>query len=664
MPDNLQTYAFEFKGGLVSNLSPLQHGIQQPGTARILRNFEPSIEGGYKKILGYNKFDSTIVPGFNVCKIHGASQSGTTLIIGNVHFTPVAGNTLTIAGVAGTYTIADGGVSYSNATKRATLTLTTSLDSSPADQANVTFTSESNEAIHGLAAWESTVIAVRNNNVFSSTGSGFTQINVSQYGVPKVNGGSQSGGTLAVDGLTSAPQVGDTFTIASVALVYTVTTKPTVNADSESSIAISPNLNSSPSNDAVITFLTAAKVNAATNINRFSKYRIGTTEKIAGVDGTNYPFIYDGTTYVPLTGAPNDVLGASHTASYKNQLFFAKGDVLTFTAPYTDSDFNPGNGAGNISVGSNITGLIAFRDQLVIFSENKIDKLVGNTIADFVLQPVTRNIGCIDSDTIKEVAGDVVFLGPDGIRSLSGSDKAGAFDLAVISKPIQKEVTDIINANDSFMSVTIKSKSQYRLLGFNSNISDSAATGIIGTQLAGPQGTMFGWSETRGFKAFVADSNYKSKTETIVFANTNGFIYNMDTTNTFDGVAIEATFASPFVVLTDPEFRKTIFKLHLYTEPSGSFETTARLKFDLNEEGSVQPISILLSNIASGTSGIYGRVSATYGTAIFGGRLKKKFTAQTVGSGFNVSVLFSSTDSNPSYSLDAATLEYGTFDRR
>ena len=66
MPDNFQTYAFEFKGGLISNLAPLQHGIQQPGTARVLKNFEPSVEGGYKKILGYTKFDSNIVPGFNL----------------------------------------------------------------------------------------------------------------------------------------------------------------------------------------------------------------------------------------------------------------------------------------------------------------------------------------------------------------------------------------------------------------------------------------------------------------------------------------------------------------------------------------------------------------------------------------------------------------------
>tara|TARA_R100000234_G_scaffold15667_1_gene8547 strand:+ start:1629 stop:3617 length:1989 start_codon:yes stop_codon:yes gene_type:complete len=662
MPDNLQTYAFEFKGGLISNLAPIQQGVQQPGTARILRNFEPSIEGGYKKVKGYTKFDSAIVPGFNTPKVHGASQSGTTLIIGNVHFTPVAGDTLTITGVSGTYTVASGGVSHSTTTKRTTLTLTTSLDSSPADQANVTFTTDSTKTINGLAAWQSSVIAVRNNSVFRSTGSGFTQINVSQYGTPLVNGGSQSGGTLNIDGLTSAPQAGDTFTIAGVTLIYTVSSQPTVNSAGEAAVSISPNLASSPSDDAAITFLVASRTNTA--VNRFAKYRIGTTEKIAGVDGANYPFVYDATTYTPLTGAPDDVEGASHIASYKNQLFFAKGDVLTFTAPYTDNDFDTGNGAGNISVGSDITGLIAFRDQLIIFSENKIDKLVGNTIADFILQPVTRNIGCIDSDTIREVAGDVVFLGPDGIRSLSGSDKVGDFDLAVISKPIQKEVTDVISGNSSFSSVTIKSKSQYRLLGFNSNISEDAATGILGTQLAGPQGTMFGWSEIRGFKAFVADSDFKSKTETVVFANTNGYVYNMDSGNSFDSSNIKATFATPFIPLNDAELRKTIYKLHLYTEPTGSFETNASLKFDLNEQGSVQPEAIALSNTAAGLSGVYGKITSTYGTAVFGGRLKKKFTAQTIGSGFNTSVQFFSDDSNPSFSLDAATLEYGTFDRR
>ena len=108
MADALATYAFEFKGGLVSNLSPLQHGTQQPGTARLLKNFEPSIEGGYKRILGYDKFDSNTVPAFGNPKVHGGSQSGTTLVVAGLYIVPQDGDTFTISGVTGTYTIASG----------------------------------------------------------------------------------------------------------------------------------------------------------------------------------------------------------------------------------------------------------------------------------------------------------------------------------------------------------------------------------------------------------------------------------------------------------------------------------------------------------------------------------------------------------------------------
>ena len=84
MADRWQTYAFEFKGGLVSNLSPLQHGTQAPGSARVLRNFEPSVEGGYTRIQGYEKYDDAFIPAYGEPKVHGGSQTGTTLVIGNL----------------------------------------------------------------------------------------------------------------------------------------------------------------------------------------------------------------------------------------------------------------------------------------------------------------------------------------------------------------------------------------------------------------------------------------------------------------------------------------------------------------------------------------------------------------------------------------------------
>jgi len=659
MPDRWSTYAFDFRGGLVSDLSPLQQGIKLPGSARVLRNFEPSIEGGYTRIAGYEKYDSAFVPLYGEPKVHGGSQTGSSLVVGNLFQEPADGSTFTIAGVAGTYTIAVGGVSYSAANKRATLVLTTSLASSPADKAAITFTNRT-DLILGIAAWNSNAIAVRNSNIYKSTGSGWTRINVPSYGTVLVNGGSQTGGSLIVDGLTGIPQAGDTFTVAGIDLIYTVLTTATVTSGG-ATLSISPNLASSPADNAAVTWLTANRT--ATTKNRFAKYRIGTTEKIAGVDGTNYPFIYDGTTYTQLNSAPSDVLGAEHVVFFKNQMFFAKGDMLTFTSPYTDSDFNSANGSGVISVGSKITGIVSFRDQLIIFAEEKIDRLTGNTIADFVLQPITRNMGCVDTDTIQEVGGDLMFLGPDGLRLLSATDRIGDFNLAVVSKSIQKEVTDVIATNSSFSSVVVKKKSQYRLLGYKSTISATSATGILGTQLAGTEGTYFGWGELRGIKAYVADSDYNLKTETVVFSNEDGYAYKMESGNSFDGAAIQATFATPFVPAGDPRVRKAFYKLVLYVEPTGSVDVDVNLKLDFDEFGVIQPNTITLSNL-TGVAYFYGSSTATYGTSAYGAKLKKVYQTQVIGAGFTASLQFDSISVDPPFTLDAATLEFSTFDRR
>ena len=659
MADKWQTYPFEFRGGLVTNLPPLQHGISLPGSARVLRNFEPSIEGGYRRIEGFAKYDTANVPSYGTPRVHGSGQTGTTLIVGSLYTSPAEGTTFTIAGVAGTYTIAAGGVAYNSTYKRATLTLTTSLASSPANAAVLTVTSNVGDII-GVAAWRGSTVAVRNNSVFKSTGSGWTRINVPSYGTVLVNGGAQTGASLIVDGLTSAPQAGDTFTIAGVNLIYTVLTDATVTSGG-ATLSINPNLASSPADNAAITFVTADRTGSSKN--RFEKYRIGTTEKIAGVDSVNAPFIYDNTTFTALNSAPSDIQAAEHICWFKNQMFYAKGEILSFTAPFTDNDFNTANGAGVINIGSAITGLIVFREQLIIFSQQKISRLVGNTLADFQLQPITLNIGCIDTDTIQEIGSDIMFLGPDGLRLLSATDKIGDFSLAVVSKSIQSEMTSFIGSSTSFCSVVIREKSQYRLFGFSTSVTTQNAVGILGTQIIGNETGEISWAELRGIRAFVADSDYFSRVETVVFAHTDGFVYRMESGNSFNGSNIVATFSTPFVPMTDPRLRKTFYKMFLYTDPTGSVTTSANLKLDFDDEGVIQPDTITLSN-DTGAVGFYGSPTATYGSARYGTKLKKLFQTQVVGSGFTVSLQFVSESIDPPFSLDAATLEYATFDRR
>ena len=660
MPTSRQTYPVEFRGGLITNMSPLQQGINSAGSARVLKNFEPSIEGGYRRVEGFTKYNSSIIPPYGAPVVHGGSQSGTTLIIGNIHQTPEAGDTFTITGVTGTYTIASGGVSYDATNNRATLTLTSSLASSPANATTVIFaTTTSKYLALGCGVFLENVIVARNDDLFKVSSSAITHINVPSYGTVLVNGASQTGSSLVVDGLTAAPQEGDVFKITGVDKVYTVTADASVSSGG-ATLAINPSLASSPADNAAITFLSTSL--ESSNKRRFARYNFTGTEKIAIVDGTNVPAVYDNTTFTALNAAPADVIGSSFVVNFKNHLFFGKGTLLTFTAPFTDNDFTTSNGSGTISLGAAITGLIVFRQQLIIFTETSILQITGNTNADFNLQPITLDIGCVDTDTIQEVGGDVMFLGPDGLRLLSGTDRIGDFGLGNVSKSIQKEVINFIAANTSFSSVVVRDKSQYRIFGYNTNIAQESAQGILGTQFASQGGEGMAWSELRGIKAFVADSRFFQNTETIVFANDDGYLYQMEKGNNFDGSNIKTTFATPFMPINDPRIRKTFYKAFLYTDPQGSVSFDMSLKLDFDQKDSIQPTEI---NFDSNTGEVAFYGSATFGSsAVYSNKLLTLFESQLIGSGFTGSIQFESDSTDPPFSLDAITLEYGTNTRR
>jgi len=61
MPDlsQAQPAAFNCEGGLVLNRSTF---LMQPGEALELENFEPDIEGGYRRINGFRKYVNHQVP--------------------------------------------------------------------------------------------------------------------------------------------------------------------------------------------------------------------------------------------------------------------------------------------------------------------------------------------------------------------------------------------------------------------------------------------------------------------------------------------------------------------------------------------------------------------------------------------------------------------------
>lgn len=579
MTDAWQTYQFAYKGGLITNLSPYQQGIQAPGSARILRNFEPSVFGGYSRVEGFEKFDPNALAN-----------------TGNVR---------------------------------------------------------------GIHRYNDFVYAVRGDGLFRSNASSFTA---------DVNGATTSSTTLVVDNKNGTIHVGMTLTGTGVTGTVTIASI-TAQAAGTATVVLSSAQTLADDDPMTFSGWTQITDNAdfsSTGVNiggagkvRFLKYDYDGTENIMIVDGNGKPFKFDGTTLSQLTSLSNDTSGASFVVNFKNHTVLGNGKKVIFSAPYEDDDFTIANGGGIINVGDTITGLMVFREQLIVFSENSINVINGNSVSDFTMQPVSRDLGCVAADTIQEIGGDVIFLGPDGLRLFSATDRIGDFGLATISKTIQAEIIDLIQSSpDGFSSTVIREKSQYRLFGFNSGYANDAAKAVAGTQLE--EG--IAWNDLRGFNAYVTYSEYDGFAERIYFAAKDGYVYTMEQGNTFDGTDIPATFATPFVPINDPNLRKTLYRATTYLDVNGAFDLEFSLKFDFDQPGGVQPNSVLSSSAAASIT--FG--SGIFGTSLYGVKQKAIYDVQTIGSCFTVSILYETTGASTDavFTIDAATLQYTTNSRR
>ena len=128
-------------------------------------------------------------------------------------------------------------------------------------------------------------------------------------------------------------------------------------------------------------------------------------------------------------------------------------------------------------------------------------------------------------------------------------------------------LNEFIAQTDTFCSVLIRGKSQYRIFAYIPTVQAPAASGLIATKFIAQGGSGIAWSRTKGLKVNVADSTYSGATETTLFGNDDGYCYVMDSGNSFDGSPIEAIYESPFMPITDPQIRKTMYKLTLYAQP-------------------------------------------------------------------------------------------------
>ena len=566
--------------------------------------------------------------------------------------------TLTFTSDTKTYTIQDLSSTFEFSTQQ--VTISPALSYQTAHNEKIVFTKGTNSDILGVHIWNDTTVVARGLDLYTSKGGGWTKISTPDYGQASIKYGIESNISVIFTGLNQMPKIGDTFTVEDSyrdytfpyhnindgrfhKAVYIITKVENYNnAFTETQVEQDGVANKGT---ALITFRTRYTHNNYNYYNtgqstngltisvqegdrvkfqsaysrekttsrfRFANFNFDGVEKFIAVDGKNAPVYYDGGSfkslarYVDSNGiekdTPNDIIGASFVTEFKNHIFYGNKNILAHSQINTFSGFDASVGATTRNVGNDISGFEVFRNQLIIFGRQRIQKITGMGEVDWALQPITTDIGCPYPDTIKEIGGDIVFLGPDGVRSLSGTEQFNEFNLAVISKNIQDEITNLIKDNLEFCSMVVRGKSQYRLFGYKKDreaIAGTTTEGFIGTQLA--EG--FSWSTISGYKAKIATSSYLAYPtdidELILYANETEHIYQMEKGTTLDGSDIVARYASPFMPIRDPQKRKSLHKMKLFTDPEGDVVGDVSIKFDFEDSNIIQPEAIPITNVTN-----------------------------------------------------------------
>ena len=397
--------------------------------------------------------------------------------------------------------------------------------------------------------------------------------------------------------------------------------------------------------------------------------------QIVITDGVNKPFLFSMTgtgglttrTFFAEEVTVSGTIAPTVCAIHDQHLVVAGAGAAKNTVYYStllDPSSFSGTGAGSILLPDQVIGIKSFRDDLIIFCRNSIHKLINiNDANSIAIVPVTQNVGCLSSHSIQEIGGDLVFLSPDGIRSVAGTSRIGDVELGSVSRQIQSIISAIARSIDSFTitSAVLRSKSQYRLFYTTAGGSTAASKGIIGTLTANG----FEWSETLGIQASGFTSGFAATgVEKLYHGDIQGYVYNHNTGNSFStgGTALDinALYLTPHYDFGDVGTRKTLQYVKISVTPEGEATPTLKIRYDYEDTTIPQPPDYILADIP--TPSLFG--SVVFGAAVFGASTDPMLRQAVQGSGTVCNFQIKSSDQTAPYAINGLYINYVPSGRR
>lgn len=530
-----------------------------PGVVRRAANFECSLNGGYTRIAGYERFDGraspsaarynvltrtlvgTVAVGNTIVGVTSAATGkviavdGSNIVITRETGTFSVGESLTVAAVGvGTLTAIAGAVA--NGLQDATYKSLAAAEY----RASIAAVPGSGP-VRGVAFYDGDTYAWRDNvgatmlGMYKSTTSGWTAVpyyNVFDFAVGtqeifpgETIVGHTSGATALVKAvvlLTGTWAAGD----AAGYIVFTnMTGTPTTNewiyvggtkhAEYRGAYsAIAP--------------LPGGRVQTVT-----ANFGGGQTNKrLYFCDGLNRAYEFDGSTLVPIrTSMSPDV--PTRIAVHKQHLFLAFGHSLQFSAIGNPYVWDPILGAGEIAMNDEITQLLPLPgDQssgaMAVYTRIDTSVLYGTSEADFALS--TFNVGTGGLAFTGQNLDQSYILSERGVMGLGTTLNFGNFATASLTMNLRPFIQ--VRRNLASASIVNREKGQYRVFfsdgyGLYLTIANGKYVGAMPVQFPNPV-------------LCTSEGQSVDGAETSFFGSSNGFVYRLDAGTSFDGDVIPA----------------------------------------------------------------------------------------------------------------------------
>ncbi|MEE8599175.1 MAG: hypothetical protein V3S69_06660, partial [Dehalococcoidales bacterium] len=329
--------------------------------------------------------------------------------------------------------------------------------------------------------------------------------------------------------------------------------------------------------------------------------------------------------------------------THKNELYYS--DLLE------PLDFI---GGGVINISDDIEWAHTFRENLIIFAADSIKAVAGLGDPDLQnIETITNDIGCPAGESIQEVAGGLIFLAPDGLRTVSATDRIDDFELGTLTTNIHDEILDIIESLSecTVSSTTIRGRNQYRLF---CNRPGNIVKGVGG--VIRKEGGLE-WNTFQDYPVFdLQGARDEDNLEVIFQSNDDGFVYLHDTGSTFDGVNIIAYFQTPEMVMEDPNTRKTLSTVEIYTDMEGPIDYSFKILFDEDLQNAASPGLYALDTTQA--IAVYDVSEYDAATAVYDAGNARINRVHVQGSGRFVSFIFQSRGGSAPFTIQSLNISY------